>query len=233
MIGTDSDTLIAEIELHQLMSAVRTDTPEKALRAAEACIDGGFRFVEITFSVPGAEGVIEELSRRKNAVIGAGTVLSISEAKRALKAGAAYIVSPNADEGVIKFAKKEGVVSIPGACTPTEIYRAHMAGGDIIKLFPFVEIGGLDFLKAVRGPLPFIKYMLCGGVNFENFEKYLEARGSGIIIGSSVLRRELMAAEDWASIAGLAREFVLRREQWREKTGNKYTKEASLCIVHR
>jgi len=214
--GTNSDTFIAEIELHQLMSAVRTDTPEKALRAAEACIDGGFRFVEVTFSVPGAEGVIEELSRRKNAVIGAGTVLSIGEAKRALKAGAAYIVSPNVDERVIKFAKKEGVVSIPGACTPSEIYRAHKAGGDIIKLFPFVEIGGLDFLKAVRGPLPFIKYMLCGGVTFENFGKYLEARASGILIGSSVLRRDLLAAEDWASIAGLARELVVRRDQWRE-----------------
>src|SRR5208337_4818874 len=120
MPGTNSDTLIAEIELHQLMVAVRTDTPEKALRAAEACIDGGFMFVEITFSVPGVEGVIEELSRRKDAVVGAGTVLSVSEAKRALKAGAAYIVSPNVDERVIRFVKKEGIVSIPGACTPTE-----------------------------------------------------------------------------------------------------------------
>ena len=232
MSETNSDTLIAELELHQLMSAVRTDTPEKALGAAEACIDGGFRFVEITFSVPGAEGVIEELSRRKNAVIGAGTVLSISEAKRALKAGAAYIVSPNADERVIKFVKKEGVVSIPGACTPTEIYRAHKAGGDIIKLFPFVEIGGLDFLKAVRGPLPFIKYMLCGGVNFENFEKYLEAKASGILVGSSVLRRELVSAEDWISIAALAREFVLRRDKWREKTGNKWISSVFPAACH-
>ncbi len=215
MSEINSDSLIAEIELHQLMSPIRTDTPEKALRVAEACINGGFRFVEITFSVPDAEGVIAELSRRKDAVIGAGTVLSISEAKRALKAGAAYIVSPNAYESVIKFTKKEGVVSIPGACTPTEIYSAYKAGGDIIKLFPFVEIGGLDFLKTIRGPLPFIKYMLCGGVNFENFEKYLEARASCILVGSSVLRREFVAAEDWASIAGLAREFVLRRDKWR------------------
>ncbi|HXW69731.1 MAG TPA: bifunctional 4-hydroxy-2-oxoglutarate aldolase/2-dehydro-3-deoxy-phosphogluconate aldolase [Dissulfurispiraceae bacterium] len=217
MPRTNADTLIAEIELHQLMAAIRTDTPEKALKAAEACIEGGFRFIEITLSVPGAEGVIEELSRRKNAVIGAGTVLSVGEAKRMLKAGAAYIVSPNADERVIKFAKKEGAVSIPGACTPTEIYRAHMAGGDIIKLFPFVEIGGLGFLKAVRGPLPFIKYMLCGGVDFENFEKYLEAMASGILVGSSVLRRELVAEENWIAIAGLAREFVLRRDRWRKK----------------
>jgi 2-dehydro-3-deoxyphosphogluconate aldolase/(4S)-4-hydroxy-2-oxoglutarate aldolase len=173
--------------------------------------------VEVTFSVPGVEGVIEELRRRKDAVIGAGTVLTIGEAKRALKAGASYIVSPNVDEQVIRFAKDEGIVSIPGACTPTEIYRAYKAGGDIIKLFPFVEIGGLDFLKAVRGPYPFIKYMLCGGVNFENFEMYLEARSSGILIGTSVLRRELVAAEDWASITELARRFVLRKDKWQKK----------------
>jgi 2-dehydro-3-deoxyphosphogluconate aldolase/(4S)-4-hydroxy-2-oxoglutarate aldolase len=217
MPRTDREALIAGIEQHQLMAAVRTDTPEKALNAAGACIDGGFRFVEITFSVPGVEGVIQELSRRKDAVIGAGTVLSVSDAKRALKAGAEYIVSPNVEEQVIRFTKKEGVVSIPGACTPTEIYRAYKAGGDIIKLFPFVEIGGLDFLKAIRGPYPFIKYMLCGGVNSENFEMYLEVRSSGILVGTSVLRRELVAAEDWASIAELARRFVLKRDQWQKK----------------
>lgn len=219
MPKTDSNSLIADIEQHQLMAAVRTDTPEKALNAAAACIDGGFRFVEITFSVPGAESVIAELSQRKDAIIGAGTVLNISEAKSALKAGAAYIVSPNCDEEVIKFAKKEGVVSIPGACTPTEIYNAYKAGGDIIKLFPFLEIGGFNFLKAIRGPFPFIKYMLCGGANMENFPNYLEAKASGILIGSAVLRRDLVAKEDWASISEFARQFVLRRDELREKTG--------------
>ncbi len=214
MPKADTDILIAEMERHQLTAAVRTDTPEKALKAAEACIDGGFRFVEITFSVPGAEEVIKGLSTRTDAVIGAGTVLSVSEAKRALKAGALYIVSPNADERVIRFTKKEGVVSIPGACTPSEIYKAYEAGGDIIKLFPFAELGGLSFLKALRGPFPFIRYMLCGGVTFENFENYLEARASGMLIGSSVLRRELIAKEDWASISELAGSFVLRRDKW-------------------
>lgn len=199
------------------MAAIRTGSPEKALKAAGACIDGGFRFVEITYTVPGAEDVIKELSRRKDAVIGAGTVLSTGEAKRAARAGAAYIVSPNVDERVIGFAKKEGLVSIPGALTPTEIYRAHKAGGDIIKLFPFVEMGGLDFLKAVRGPYPAIKYMLCGGVNFGNVARYLEAGAAGILIGSAVLPRELLGKEDWSSIAGLARRFVVRRDKWRKK----------------
>jgi 2-dehydro-3-deoxyphosphogluconate aldolase/(4S)-4-hydroxy-2-oxoglutarate aldolase len=223
MPKTDSISLIADIEQHQLMAAVRTDTPEKALKAAAACIDGGFRFVEITFSVPGADTVIAELNRRQDAVVGAGTVLSIDEAKLALKAGAKYIVSPNCDEEVIKFAKKQDVVSIAGACTPTEIYNAYKAGGDIIKLFPFVEIGGFNFLKAIRGPFPFIKYMLCGGANLENFTNYLEAKASAILIGSAVLRRDLVAKDDWLSISALARQFVLKRDEWRKKVNMQCT----------
>jgi len=146
--------------------------------------------------------------------VGAGTVLCIDDAKRALKAGASYLVSPNFDEDVVKFTKKEGLVSVPGACTPTEIYRAHKAGADIIKLFPFVEIGGLGFLKAVRGPLPFVRYLLCGGANLENVSKYLAADAAGILIGSAIIRRELVTAKDWDSITGLAKGFVRKVEDF-------------------
>ncbi len=206
-------SLVEDIERHQLMVAVRTDTPEKAYRAASACVEGGIRFVEITFSVPEADEVIMRLSKDERVTVGAGTVLSIDEAKRALKAGASYIVSPNLDEEVIRFIKREGAVSIPGACTPTEIYRAYKAGGDIIKLFPFVEIGGLNFLRAIRGPFPFIRYMLCGGVNLDNLTDYLSAKAAGILIGSSILSKPLMEAGDWAAITDRARMFSVRTEQ--------------------
>jgi 2-dehydro-3-deoxyphosphogluconate aldolase/(4S)-4-hydroxy-2-oxoglutarate aldolase len=205
--------LIESIERHQLMVAVRTDTPEKAYKAAAACVEGGIRFVEITFSVPDADDVIRRLGQDERVTVGAGTILSSDETKRALRAGAAYIVSPNFDEEVVAFTKREGAVSIPGACTPTEIYRAHKAGGDIIKLFPFVEIGGLGFLRVIRGPFPFIRYMLCGGVNLENIGGYLSARAAGILVGSAIIRKDLVDAEDWDSIAGLARVFVLKTEE--------------------
>jgi 2-dehydro-3-deoxyphosphogluconate aldolase/(4S)-4-hydroxy-2-oxoglutarate aldolase len=206
-------TLIESIKRHQLMVAVRTDTPEKAYKAAAACVEGGIRFVEITFSVPDADDVIRRLGQDERVTVGAGTILSSDETKRALRAGAAYIVSPNFDEEVVAFTKREGALSIPGACTPTEIYRAHKAGGDIIKLFPFVEIGGLGFLRVIRGPLPFIRYMLCGGVNLENIGGYLSARAAGILVGSAIIRKDLVDAEDWDSIAGLARVFVLKTEE--------------------
>jgi 2-dehydro-3-deoxyphosphogluconate aldolase/(4S)-4-hydroxy-2-oxoglutarate aldolase len=201
-------TLVETIEKHQLMVAVRTDSPEKAYKAASACVEGGVKFIEITFSVPDAHEVIKRLSSDERVSVGAGTVLSKEDAKKALNAGAAYVVSPNCDEDVVKFTKKEGALSIPGACTPTEIYSAYRAGGDIIKLFPFVEIGGLDFLKTIRGPFPFIRYMLCGGVTLENISKYLLAKASCILVGSAIIKRDLIAAGDWPAITELSGKFV-------------------------
>ena len=203
-------TPVEEIEHYKLMVAVRTDTPEKAYRAATACIAGGIHLVEITFSVPGADEVIRMLCSKTRALIGAGTVLSLSDLKKALKAGASYIVSPHLDEEIVTFTKKEGAVSIPGASTPTEIYKAYRAGGDIIKLFPFVEIGGLNFLKAIRGPMPFVKFMLSGGVTLDNISEYLSVQASCILIGSSILKKEFLTAEDWNSITELSKQFMQR-----------------------
>jgi 2-dehydro-3-deoxyphosphogluconate aldolase/(4S)-4-hydroxy-2-oxoglutarate aldolase len=207
-------TLIATIEQHKLMVAVRTETPDKAYKAALACIEGGIKLVEITFSVPDADEVIRKLSAETGALIGAGTVLSISDLRRALKAGASYIVSPHLDEEIIKATKKDGAVSIPGACTPTEICRAYRAGGDIIKLFPFVEIGGLAFLKAVRGPLPFIRFMLSGGLHLNNFSEYLGANPSCILVGSAIMKKQYIEAQTWDAIAGLSRDFVQKMNDW-------------------
>jgi 2-dehydro-3-deoxyphosphogluconate aldolase / (4S)-4-hydroxy-2-oxoglutarate aldolase len=203
------------LKKHQLMVAVRTATPEDAYNAAIACIEGGIRFIEITFSVPEADGVIQRLSGDKRVTVGAGTILSVEDARKALKAGASYLVSPNFDEEVVRFTKIEGAVSVPGACTPTEIYRAHKAGGDIIKLFPFVEIGGLGFLKAIRGPLPFVNYMLCGGANLENIPSYLAADASGVLIGTAIIRQDLLAAKNWKAITDLAKSFTVRVEEFR------------------
>ncbi len=196
------------IERHQLVVVIRTEKPEQAYEAARACIAGGVKLVEITFSVPDAHEVIGKLSGTEGITVGAGTVLSTDEAKKALKAGASYIVSPHLDEELVKFVKGEGVVSIPGAATPTEIMKAHRAGADIVKLFPFVEMGGLKFLKTIRGPLPFIKYMPSGGVTLENFADYLAARVSGIIVGSAIIKGDLVRSGDWQAIKGLAEKFV-------------------------
>jgi 2-dehydro-3-deoxyphosphogluconate aldolase/(4S)-4-hydroxy-2-oxoglutarate aldolase len=213
---THKENIVKNLKTSQLMVAVRTPTAEEAYHAAMACVEGGIKFLEITFSVPGADDVIRRLSKDERVTVGAGTVLSVDDAKKALSAGASYLVSPNFDEDVVKFAKKEGVVSIPGAATPTEIYRAYKAGGDIIKLFPFVELGGLGFLKSIRGPLPFVNYMLCGGATLDNISQYVAADAAAILIGAAIIRRELVAAKDWTAIAGLARSFVRKVEEFNQ-----------------
>jgi 2-dehydro-3-deoxyphosphogluconate aldolase/(4S)-4-hydroxy-2-oxoglutarate aldolase len=214
-------TLVETIEQYKLMVAVRTETPEQAYEAATACLEGGIRLVEITFSVPGAEDVITKLSRESKGLIGAGTVLTVRDLRKALKAGASYIVSPLFDEHIVKNTKKEGAVSIPGASTPTEIYKAYAAGGDIIKLFPFVEMGGLNFLKAIRGPMPFVKFLLSGGVNIGNVVEYLSVNASCILIGSSILKKEFVEAGDWNSVKKLARRFVREIETYKKASAQR------------
>ncbi len=206
--------MIEGLRKRQLMVAVRTKTPEQAYMAAKACVEGGIRFIEITFSVPDAEDVIRRLSADPRAEVGAGTVLNPADVRKALRAGARYIVSPNFDENVVALTKKEGAVSIPGACTPTEIYRAYKAGGDVIKLFPFVEIGGLDFLRAIRGPFPYINYMLCGGVSLDNIFAYLAARATGVLVGSAIIQGNLIGASDWPSITENARRLVRKVKEF-------------------
>lgn len=215
---THAEKFVENLKKAQLMVAVRTDDPEDAYHAALACAEGGIGFVEVTFSVPGADDVIRRLCANKKVSVGAGTILSVADAKRALKAGASYLVSPGFDEEVVRFAKKEGVPSIPGAATPTEIYQAYKAGGDVIKLFPFVDLGGFDFLKAVRGPLSFVRYMLAGGANLDNLSTYLAADAAAILMGTAILKRELVATKDWNAIAGLARSFVTKVEERHAKS---------------
>lgn len=200
--------LVEELRRDALMIAVRTGDAESAYRAAAACVEAGVRFVEITFSVPGADEVIRRLRADTAAAVGAGTILGVEDARRALRAGAAYLVSPHLDEELVRFAGKEGVLSIPGASTPTEIHRAHRAGADIVKLFPFVQMGGLGFLAAIRGPLPFVRCLLAGGANLENLPDYLAADPAGILIGAAVIRRDLVAAGDWGAIGALAKRYV-------------------------
>ena len=209
---TQGTNLINDLKRNQLMVAIRTETRRKpACTRQPPAWKAGSGSSRSPSRCQGANEVIRQLSKDRRVAVGAGTVLSVEDAKER-SAGASYLVDPNFDEDVVAFAKKEGVVSIPGACTPTEIYRAHKAGTDIIKLFPFVEIGGLGFLKAVRGPLPFVRYMLCGGATLDNVSSYLAADAAAILIGAAIIRRDLVATKDWNSIAGLARSFVRKVE---------------------
>ena len=139
--------------------------------------------------------------------IGAGTVLTPKQAVLTKKAGGKFIISPNVDKAVIRKTKALGLVSIPGAATPTEIQAAHKAGADFVKLFPAAQLG-TDYLKAVSAPLAHIRYLAVGGIDETNIADYLKSGACGVGIGSNLVNKAWMEAGEFDRITALAKEHV-------------------------
>lgn len=171
---------------HKIVAIIRGVAPADVPRVAEALYTGGIRLLEVTLNSPGALTAIETLSGQMEGrmLIGAGTVLAASDANNAIAAGARFIISPTWDSAVIRTARDAGVVSIPGAYTPTEVLQAYKAGGEIIKVFPAQSAA---YIKDLRGPLPHIPLMPTGGVNQENIGAFKNAGAVALGIGSSLV----------------------------------------------
>jgi len=163
---------------HVRASAIlRTSIAEAAAPAMEAAIRGGFRIIEFTMTTPNVLGLIERFSSsttHDDLVVGAGTVLTPADAEAAVRAGARFLVSPVVDDEVIGAARQLGVAMMPGTATPTEMLRAHRAGAPLQKLFPAPGIGP-KFVRAVLGPLPFLRIVPTSGVHLNNARSYLDA----------------------------------------------------------
>jgi len=138
-----TDDFLAELKRQRATAILRTNSQAVAAAAMEAAVRGGFRHLEFTLTTPGALELVTEFSRRPDLVVGAGTVLTVENAKGAVRAGARFLVSPVMDEEVVRAAVDLGAVAIPGCHTPTELLRAHRAGAALQKLFP-APAGGPD-----------------------------------------------------------------------------------------
>jgi len=188
---------LSQILETKIVAIIRGANPKDVLQIADALQKGEIRALEITINSPKALSVIEEVSDYfgQNMLIGAGTVLDAETARAAISAGAKFIISPVVDLETIKMTKRYGIVSIPGAYTPTEIVTAYAAGGDIIKLFP--ASAGLQFIKDIRGPLAHIPLMPTGGVNLENIKEYQKAGAVAFGIGSALVDTKNEINEDY------------------------------------
>jgi len=188
---------LSQILETKIVAIIRGANPQDVLQIANALQKGGIKALEITINSPKALSVIEEASDYfgKNMLIGAGTVLDAETARAAISAGAKFIISPVVDIETIKMTKRYGIVSIPGAYTPTEIVAAYAAGGDIIKLFP--ASAGIQFLKDIRGPLAHIPLMPTGGVNLENIKEYQKAGAVAFGIGSALVDTKNEITEEY------------------------------------
>lgn len=168
------DAFVALFGRRKASAILRTSDEAAAGPAMEAAVRAGFRIVEFTLTTPGVHDRIAEFAARDGLVVGAGTVLTVDDARGAVEAGARFLVSPVVDEAVIEEALRLGVAVMPGVHTPTEMLRAHAAGAHLQKLFPAPGLGPA-YVQACLGPLPFLKIVPTNGCDAQNAGAWLAA----------------------------------------------------------
>jgi 2-dehydro-3-deoxyphosphogluconate aldolase/(4S)-4-hydroxy-2-oxoglutarate aldolase len=211
-----SHPLLPLISDLRAFAVIRTETADQASAAGAACLRGGIRLLEITLTVPRALSAVERLAGEEGAVVGVGSVISPEQVRGAAAAGARFAVSPHSDPDVLAETKSHGMLSSMGGVTPTEAMTCHRAGVDVIKIFPASSFGGPAHLKALLEPLPFLRLMPTGGVDFSNLRAYLDAGAAGFGLGGSIVDRKAVAAGDWGRIEASARRVVEAVNAWRE-----------------
>jgi len=199
-----------------LVAVIRAENPDQAARIADACTLGGISALEITFTVPGAAGVIDHLARKcsKEILLGAGTVLDPETARIAILAGAHFVVSPALNPETARLCNRYQVPYMPGAATIGEVIASMECGADIVKVFPGETLGPA-FVKAVRGPLPQAQLMPTGGVSVENVRQWIDAGSVAIGVGGNLTAGAKTG--DFASITHIAQQFVEKIKEARAR----------------
>ena len=202
------------MNLAPLLAVVTLHEPETAGPVARALAAGGVRAVEITLRTPQAlECVTRAAAEAPDAVVGAGTVLSVDALHAALQAGAAFAVAPGATPGLLAAARELPIPLLPGAATASEVMVGLAKGYDCFKFFPAEASGGTALLKALAGPFPDVRFCPTGGVTPDNAPDYLALPNVACVGGSWLVPDEAVRAGDWRAIESLARTAVegLRR----------------------
>lgn len=193
-----------------VLPVVRAQSADEAMQAIDAIREGGISILEITMTVPGAVGVIEEVSKRygDEALVGAGTVLDPETARTCILAGARFIVSPALNPETIEVCRYNEIAVMPGALTPTEVVHAWRVGADFVKVFPAGAVGGASYLKALKAPLPQIELIPTGGVSLKTAADFIKAGASALGVGADLVDLKAIREGQQQLITERAREFV-------------------------
>lgn len=193
-----------------VIPVVRVTSAQEAMDVSDAIKEGGISLIEITMSVQGAIDVIKELTKKykDEIIMGAGTILDPETGRAALLAGAQFIVTPTLNLEVIQLAHRYSAVVVPGAMTPTEILTAWNAGADMVKVFPAAQVGGPEYLKALKGPLPQILLVPTGGVNLQNVGAFIKAGASAIGVGGELVDKKAVKEKKFNVITENARQYL-------------------------
>ena len=207
---TMNETL-KKIGLYGIMPIVKISRPEDALPLARAFVSAGLPVMEITYRTEYAETAIREISGNiPNMMIGAGTVLTVDQARSAKAAGAGYIVTPNLDPAVVKWCVENDLPILPGCATPTDVAAAVSLGLEAVKLFPAGVMGGLDMVKALSGPFAGMKFLPTGGVSTDNMTDYLK-HPNVLAVGGTFMSNEAYVREGrFDLVEKAAREAVMK-----------------------
>ncbi|MBN2409039.1 MAG: bifunctional 4-hydroxy-2-oxoglutarate aldolase/2-dehydro-3-deoxy-phosphogluconate aldolase [Candidatus Aminicenantes bacterium] len=193
----------------KVIAVIRMSDPGKLAEVSEAIRRGGVRAIEITMTTPSALRIIARMAAAKPAgtLIGAGTVLDGRSAEQVIGAGADFVVSPVTDAGMIAACKRTDTFVAPGAFTPIEILAAWEKGADVVKVFPASSVGP-QYFRDLRGPLPQIRLMPTGGVNLQNAREFIRSGACCVAIGTALLDKEIIAAEDWEGLVEKTKALV-------------------------
>lgn len=210
-----NNNVMETIEQEKIIVIVRGVKQEQLLPFCEAVYEGGIRLLELTYTAGKSE--LDQVNADNIRMLrehfdgkmyfGAGTVMTKGQVQLTKEAGGEFIISPNTDEAVIRETKRLGLISMPGAMTPSEIVNAHQYGADFVKLFPTSTLGS-EYIKAVSAPLSHIKLLAVGGVDTENIQEFLKAGAKGFGIGSNIVNKKMLAEGRYEDIRDLAKRYV-------------------------
>ncbi|MDY6826810.1 MAG: bifunctional 4-hydroxy-2-oxoglutarate aldolase/2-dehydro-3-deoxy-phosphogluconate aldolase [Bacillota bacterium] len=211
----DKEKCRQKIEEDGLIAVIRAQNKEEALLTACAVQEGGAGILEVTMTVPGAVEVIEHLVRsvEGEVIIGAGTVLDVETAAAVIEAGASFVVSPCLIPELVRFADHRGILVMPGAMTPTEIFMAMEAGAEMVKVFPGSVLGP-NYIKAVLAPMPRARLVPTGGVNLDNVGNWIKKGAAAVGVGSELTGGAKTG--DYEVVRDVARRFLLQIKEARQ-----------------
>lgn len=172
---------------HRIVAIVRTQDPHEAWESAQAVIEGGLPVVEVSLTTPGALATIQKLASTTQGVIGAGTVLAVSDVEKVVDAGATFIVTPNLNPDIVSAALTAGLLVGPGVFTATECHQALELGAHLLKLFP-ASSAGIPAMKSLSDPFPAARWLPTGGITPDNFTDWLSAGAFAVGMGSALTR---------------------------------------------
>lgn len=204
-----NETMNNLIAQYGVVPVVVLEDEKDALPLAEALVKGGLPVAEVTFRTVAAEGSIKAMCEAyPEMLVGAGTVLSVEQVDRALKAGARFIVTPGFDEEVVDYCIANNIPVYPGTVTPSEVTKAVKRGLNICKFFPAEQYGGVSTIKALSAPFTTVKFMPTGGVSAKNLKDYLSCSKIVACGGSWMVKGDLIKAHEFDKIRELTAEAV-------------------------